>query len=207
VQQQNHQPIYLVDDDEAIIDSICFLMDAYGHKLISFNSGDTFLAKVDLSQPGCVILDARMPGFSGPQVQQLLSVAKSPLAVIFLTGHGDVQMAVDAFKNGAFDFFQKPVQGSLLSQSIAKGLKYSCRQHVKLTNQALINTLSKRETEIFQLVIAGNTNKQIANKLFVVIRTIEVHRSKLMIKLGVNNLAELVKLAPLLAHKSELMTR
>ncbi|MCG9728801.1 response regulator [Shewanella sp. Isolate13] len=203
MQQQLNGPVYLVDDDEAIIDSIGFLMEGYGYKLSSFNCGDRFLAEVDLSQAGCVILDARMPGLTGPQVQQLLSDAKSPLAVIFLTGHGDVPMAVDAFKNGAFDFFQKPVQGSLLSQSIAKGLAYSTEQHQKRTNQDLIDTLSEREAQIFQLVIAGNTNKQMANELCVAIRTIEVHRSKLMTKLGVNNLAELVKLAPLLTHKSE----
>ncbi|ABZ77676.1 two component transcriptional regulator, LuxR family [Shewanella halifaxensis HAW-EB4] len=203
MQQQINGPVYLVDDDEAIIDSIDFLMEGYGYKLNSFNCGDRFLAEVDLTQAGCVILDARMPGLTGPQVQQLLSDAKSPLAVIFLTGHGDVPMAVDAFKNGAFDFFQKPVPGSLLSQSIAKGLTYSIDQHLKRTNQALIDTLSEREAQIFQLVIAGNTNKQMANELCVAIRTIEVHRSKLMTKLGVNNLAELVKLAPLLAHKSE----
>ncbi|WP_299803669.1 response regulator [uncultured Shewanella sp.] len=203
MQQEINGPVYLVDDDEAIIDSISFLMEGYGHKLISFNSGDRFLAEVDLTQAGCVILDARMPGLTGPQVQQLLSDANSPLAVIFLTGHGDVPMAVDAFKNGAFDFFQKPVQGSLLSQSIVKGLAYSFGQQQKLTNQSLIDTLSEREAQIFHLVIAGNTNKQMANELCVAIRTIEVHRSKLMAKLGVSNLAELVKLAPLLAEKND----
>lgn len=202
MQQQLNGPVYLVDDDEAIIDSISFLMEGFGYQLRSFNSGDRFLKEVDLTQAGCVILDARMPGLTGPQVQQLLSDAKSPLAVIFLTGHGDVPMAVDAFKNGAFDFFQKPVQGSILAQAIAKGLTNSLEQHLKLTDQALIDTLSEREAQIFQLVIAGNTNKQMANELCVAIRTIEVHRSKLMTKLGVSNLAELVKLAPLLAEKN-----
>lgn len=203
MQLEINGPVYLVDDDDAIIDSIGFLMEGYGYKLNSFNSGERFLAEIDLTQAGCVILDARMPGLTGPQVQQLLSDAKSPLAVIFLTGHGDVPMAVDAFKNGAFDFFQKPVQGSLLAQSIAKGLAYSVEQHEKLANQTLIDTLSEREAQIFQLVIAGNTNKQMANELCVAIRTIEVHRSKLMSKLGVSNLAELVKLAPLLTHNPE----
>ncbi|ABV88358.1 response regulator transcription factor [Shewanella pealeana] len=202
MQQQLNGPVYLVDDDEAIIDSISFLMEGFGYQLRSFNSGDRFLKEVDLTLAGCVILDARMPGLTGPQVQQLLSDANSPLAVIFLTGHGDVPMAVDAFKNGAFDFFQKPVQGSILAQAIAKGLTNSLEQHLKLTDQALIDTLSEREAQIFQLVIAGNTNKQMANELCVAIRTIEVHRSKLMTKLGVSNLAELVKLAPLLAEKN-----
>ncbi|WP_153916312.1 response regulator transcription factor [Shewanella sp. TC10] len=190
-------PVYLVDDDDAIIDSITFLMDGFGYQIESFNSGDRFLANVDLSLAGCVILDARMPGLSGPEVQQLLIEAKSPLSIIFLTGHGDVPMAVDAFKQGAFDFFQKPVQGKVLSQSIEKGLQYSTRQHWKMHNLALIDALSEREHQIFKLVIAGNTNKQMSNELCVAVRTIEVHRSKLMDKLGVQNIAELMKLAPL----------
>ena len=191
-------PVYLVDDDEAIVDSITFLMDGFGFKIISFNSGNAFMTAIDLSQPGCVILDARMPGLSGPQVQQLLQDASSPLSVIFLTGHGDVPMAVDAFKNGAFDFFQKPVQGQALSQSISKGLQNSVNQYRRFTEQQLIAGLSERELQIFKLIIAGNTNKQMSSSLCVAIRTIEVHRSKLMDKLGAANLAELVQLAPLI---------
>ncbi|MDO6620888.1 response regulator transcription factor [Shewanella sp. 6_MG-2023] len=190
-------PVYLVDDDEAIIDSITYLMDSYHYKIISFNSGSTFLESIDLTLPGCVILDARMPGLTGPEIQQLLSEAHSPLSVIFLTGHGDVPMAVDAFKKGAFDFFQKPVQGNVLSKSIENGLSYSANQHWKLSNIRLIEGLSAREKQIFELVIAGNTNKQMSNELCVAVRTIEVHRSKLMDKLGVQNIAELMLLAPL----------
>ncbi|OBT08073.1 DNA-binding response regulator [Shewanella sp. UCD-FRSSP16_17] len=197
MQTDIHCPVYLVDDDEAIIDSICFLMEGFGYQLTSFNSGDAFLDQVDLSLAGCVILDARMPGLSGPEVQQLLNEAKSPLSIIFLTGHGDVPMAVDAFKQGAFDFFQKPVQGKVLAQSIEKGMQYSVKQHWKMHNLALIDGLSERENQIFKLVIAGNTNKQMSNELCVAVRTIEVHRSKLMEKLGVQNIAELMKLAPL----------
>lgn len=191
-------PVYLVDDDEAIVDSITFLMDGFGYKIKSFNSGNDFLAGIDLSQPGCVLLDARMPGLSGPQVQQLLSEANSPLSVIFLTGHGDVPMAVDAFKNGAFDFFQKPVQGQVLSQSISKGLQNSVNKYNRFTEQQLITRLSERELQIFKLIVAGNTNKQMSSSLCVAIRTIEVHRSKLMDKLGAANVAELLKLAPLI---------
>lgn len=191
-------PVYLVDDDEAIVDSITFLMDGFGYKIKSFNSGNDFIAGIDLSQPGCVILDARMPGLSGPQVQQLLSEANSPLSVIFLTGHGDVPMAVDAFKNGAFDFFQKPVQGQVLSQSISKGLQNSINKYNRFAEQQLITRLSERELQIFKLIVAGNTNKQMSSVLCVAIRTIEVHRSKLMDKLGAANVAELLKLAPLI---------
>ncbi|MCT7943550.1 response regulator transcription factor [Shewanella holmiensis] len=202
MQHQAKSPVYLVDDDEAIIDSISYLMDGYHYHIISFNSGHQFLNSVDLTMPGCVILDARMPGLTGPEVQQLLNDARSPLAVIFLTGHGDVPMAVDAFKNGAFDFFQKPVQGLLLSQAISKGLDYSNEQYWKLSNLKLIETLTDREIQIFHLIIAGNTNKQMSNTLCIAVRTIEVHRSKLMEKLTVNNLAELMKLAPLVEHAS-----
>ncbi|ACJ28030.1 Regulatory protein, LuxR:Response regulator receiver [Shewanella piezotolerans WP3] len=191
-------PVYLVDDDEAIVDSITFLMDGFGYKIKSFSSGNDFIASIDLSQPGCVILDARMPGLSGPQVQQLLSEANSPLSVIFLTGHGDVPMAVDAFKNGTFDFFQKPVQGQVLSQSISKGLQNSINKYNRFVEQQLITRLSERELQIFKLIVAGNTNKQMSSVLCVAIRTIEVHRSKLMDKLGAANVAELLKLAPLI---------
>ncbi|WOT04838.1 response regulator transcription factor [Shewanella youngdeokensis] len=192
-----HLPIYMVDDDEAIVDSISFLMAGFDHQLRCFNCGKAFLAAVDLSQAGCVILDAKMPGLSGPEIHQLLIEARSPLAVIFLTGHGDVPMAVDAFKNGAFDFFQKPVQGQPLSNAINKGLKYSARQYWKLQNLNRIEKTTERERQIFKMIIAGKTNKQMANELCVAIRTIEVHRSHLMEKLHVNNLAELMKLAPL----------
>ncbi|MGI2259628.1 response regulator transcription factor [Shewanella sp. GXUN23E] len=196
------QILYLVDDDEAIADSLSFLLEGFGYKVMWFDDGQTFLNSVDLQQPGCAILDSRMPGLSGQQVQQLLNDSASPLSVIFLTGHGDVPMAVDAFKNGAFDFFQKPVQGKALAQAIEKGLTHSRRQSWKLKHQALIDSLTEREQEIFRLVVNGYTNKQMAETLFVAVRTIEVHRAKVMKKLGVTNMAELLKLAPLL-HRPE----
>ncbi|BDM66052.1 DNA-binding response regulator [Shewanella sp. NFH-SH190041] len=196
-------PVYLVDDDEAIADSLCFLMEGFGYQLKWFAAGDAFLQRVDLHASGCVILDSRMPGLSGQQVQLLLKEANSPLSVIFLTGHGDVPMAVDAFKNGAFDFFQKPVQGQALAGAIAKGLQYSERQLWKSRNQALINSLTEREREIFHLVVNGCTNKQMANTLCVAVRTIEVHRAKVMKKLDVTNMAELIKLAPLLQRREQ----
>ncbi|MCL2916388.1 response regulator [Shewanella corallii] len=192
------QKIYLVDDDEAIADSLSFLLEGFGYQVVWFDDGQQFLDTVDLSEPGCAILDSRMPGLSGQQVQQLLNETASPLSVIFLTGHGDVPMAVDAFKNGAFDFFQKPVQGKALAEAIDKGLAHSERQSWKLKHQALIDSLTDREKEIFQLVVNGNTNKQMAEALFVAVRTIEVHRAKVMKKLGASNMAQLLKLAPLL---------
>lgn len=196
-------PVYLVDDDAAIADSLCFLLEGFGYQVQWFQSGDAFLAAVDCQQPGCVILDSRMPGLSGQDLHLWMKQASSPLAVIFLTGHGDVPMAVDAFKNGAFDFFQKPVAGHALAAAIAKGLLHSWRQHKKLSAQQLIDTLTEREKEIFQLIVNGYTNKQMAESLFVVVRTIEVHRAKVMKKLAATNMAELLKLAPLLHKRGE----
>ncbi|MCF1426922.1 MAG: response regulator [Shewanella sp.] len=197
------QILYLIDDDEAIADSLCFLLEGFGYRVVWFGDGQTFLSSVDLQEPGCAILDSRMPGLSGQQVQQLLNDKASPLSVIFLTGHGDVPMAVDAFKKGAFDFFQKPVQGKALAEAIEKGLAHSRRQSWKLRHQALIDSLTEREQEIFRLVVNGYTNKQMAEALFVAVRTIEVHRAKLMKKLGVTNMAELLKLAPLLRRPED----
>ncbi|MBR9727516.1 response regulator transcription factor [Shewanella intestini] len=202
MQQPLSLPVYLVDDDAAIVDAISFLMQGFGYTLNCFQQGQLFLSTIDLTQPGCVILDARMPDLSGPEIHQRLNEANSPLSVIFLTGHGDVPMAVDAFKNGAFDFFQKPVQGKALSASIDKGLRTSQKQYLKQQHIDKIDTLSEREKQIFNLVIAGQTNKQMSQALFLSVRTIEVHRAKLMDKLDANNLAELIKLAPLATAKA-----
>ncbi|QBF83561.1 response regulator transcription factor [Shewanella maritima] len=193
----NNQAVYLVDDDEAILDSISFLMEGFDYQLTCFSSGEQFLEQIDLAQVGCVILDARMPGFSGPEVHKRLTQAQSPLAVIFLTAHGDVPMAVEALKSGAFEFFQKPVDGQALASAITKGLTYSQQQYDQLAQKALIEGLSKREKQIFSLIVAGKTNKEMANELCVAVRTIEVHRAKLMLKLNVSNLAELMQLSKL----------
>ncbi|WP_028118108.1 response regulator transcription factor [Ferrimonas senticii] len=192
------QTVYLVDDDEAVADSLTFLLEGFGYQVQWFADGQLFLQQIDLSQPGCVILDSRMPGLTGQQLQQQLNQSQSPLAVIFLTGHGDVPMAVDALKNGAFDFFQKPVQGQALADALAKGLAHSQQLGQKQAEHHLLDSLTEREREIFRLVVSGQTNKQMADTLFVAVRTIEVHRAKVMKKLGASNIAELLKLAPLL---------
>ncbi|MBY6108515.1 response regulator [Ferrimonas balearica] len=189
--------IYLVDDDSAILDSLGFLMESYGLPLTPYNDGERFLQEVDLSQPGCVILDSRMPGLSGQDLQRRLVAANSPLAVIFLTGHGDVPMAVDAFKSGAFDFFQKPVKGQDLAAALRKGLEHSQSRFDQQQQRARLDSLSEREREVFKLVIKGHTNKQMADSLCVAVRTIEVHRANLMKKLEVDSLAALMQFANL----------
>ncbi|TKB56058.1 response regulator transcription factor [Ferrimonas aestuarii] len=198
----NNTPLYLVDDDEAILDSLSFLLGNYGLNPKAFASGSAFLDSVDLQLPGCVILDSKMPQLSGQELHQRLQQQQSPLAVIFLTGHGDVPMAVDAFKQGAFDFFQKPVQGSALAQSIEKAFEYSLQRHQALQQLARIDSLSDRERQLFQLVLAGHTNKQMAETLFVSLRTIEVHRANMMRKLDATNVAELLKYAAIVEESS-----
>ena len=185
-------PIYLVDDDTAILDSLSFMLCQFNYKVTGFNSGTQFLEEVALEQAGCVILDSRMPEITGQEVQRKLLKVDSPLGIIFLTGHGDMPMAVDAFRKGACDFFQKPVPGTALSEAINKAFIYS--QHT-FNEQALkqkMMTLSPREHQVLCLLTQGKTNKQISENLFLSLRTIEVHRAKMMKKLGVSNIAELV---------------
>lgn len=186
-------PLYLVDDDAAILDSLTFLLTQYDLTLTTFNNGQDFLNQVNLTLPGCVILDSRMPEITGQEIQQRLIESESPLGIIFLTGHGDLPMAVSAFRKGACDFFQKPVQGQLLTEAIHKAHKYSEQTYEKLCLQHRYDALTQREREVMAKASQGLTNKQIAEALFVSLRTVEVHRSKVMKKLGVHNMAELAK--------------
>ncbi len=189
----NTLPLYLVDDDVAILDSLTFMLGQFGYNITAFNSGSDFLNTVPLSQAACVILDSRMPEVTGQDVQQKLLEIDSPLGIIFLTGHGDMPMAVDAFRKGACDFFQKPVSGKALSSAIDKAMLYSHRTFEAQSLKQKLSTLSERELEVLNLLTKGMTNKQISEALFLSLRTIEVHRAKVMKKLEVHNMAELAK--------------
>lgn len=186
-------PLYLVDDDAAILDSLGFMLRQFGYQVQTFNSGSDFLAHCALSQAGCVILDSRMPEITGQEVQQKLLETHSPLGVIFLTAHGDLPMALSAFRRGACDFFQKPVSGKALVQAIDKAHKESQAAFEPQSLQHKFDQLSEREHQVLAHVIQGMTNKQISETMFLSLRTIEVHRAKIMKKLEVNNMAELVQ--------------
>ncbi|WP_413485861.1 response regulator transcription factor [Shewanella baltica] len=186
-------PLYLVDDDEAILDSLGFMLGQFGYQVQTFSSGRDFLAHCALSQAGCVILDSRMPEITGQEVQQKLLETHSPLGVIFLTGHGDLPMALSAFRKGACDFFQKPVSGKALVQAIEKALRESQAAFEQQSLQHKFDQLTEREQQVLAHVIQGMTNKQISEAMFLSLRTIEVHRAKIMKKLEVNNMAELVQ--------------
>ncbi|MGI2155706.1 response regulator transcription factor [Shewanella oncorhynchi] len=184
-------PLYLVDDDEAILDSLGFMLGQFGYQVQTFNSGRDFLEHCALSQAGCVILDSRMPEITGQEVQQKLLETHSPLGVIFLTGHGDLPMALSAFRKGACDFFQKPVSGKALVQAIEKAQRESQAAFEQQSLQHKFDQLTEREQQVLAHVIQGMTNKQISEAMFLSLRTIEVHRAKIMKKLEVNNMAEL----------------
>ncbi|MEO3735866.1 response regulator transcription factor [Shewanella baltica] len=186
-------PLYLVDDDEAILDSLGFMLGQFGYQIQTFNSGRDFLTHCALSQAGCVILDSRMPEITGQEVQQKLLETHSPLGVIFLTGHGDLPMALSAFRKGACDFFQKPVSGKALVQAIEKAQRESQAAFEQQSLQHKFDQLTEREQQVLAHVIQGMTNKQISEAMFLSLRTIEVHRAKIMKKLEVNNMAELVQ--------------
>ena len=186
-------PLYLVDDDEAILDSLGFMLGQFGYQVQTFNSGRNFLEHCALSQAGCVILDSRMPEITGQEVQQKLLETHSPLGVIFLTGHGDLPMALSAFRKGACDFFQKPVSGKALVQAIEKAQRESQAAFEQQSLQHKFDQLTEREQQVLAHVIQGMTNKQISEAMFLSLRTIEVHRAKIMKKLEVNNMAELVQ--------------
>ncbi|WP_126468145.1 response regulator transcription factor [Pragia fontium] len=183
--------IHIVDDDESVRNSLKFMLEGYDFQTEVYASGEDFLQKVDVEQPGCVILDSSMPGLSGQQVQRILNEQSSPLSVIYLTGQGDVPMAVDAFKKGAVDFFQKPVDGDALAIALQDALQISVTRKNTLVYQRLYQRLTDREKELFSLITQGYKNQQLSDKLSISLRTVEVHRANLMKKLNVKTVAEL----------------
>lgn len=185
-------PIYLVDDDESVLDSLAFLLQEFDYQVQCFSDGESFLKQAKLDQAGCVVLDSRMPTMRGQQVHQLLQQQHSPLGVIYLTGHGDVPMAVEALKQGAVDFLQKPVDGKVLVEAINKACDYSEQATQAMTIQKAFESLTEREQAILGLVVQGMKNQHIAEELCIAVRTVEVHRSNLMKKFSAKSIAELV---------------
>lgn len=184
--------VYLVDDDASVLQSLSFMLESYDFKVREFASAEAFMAADVWQQAGCVILDMRMPGLSGQQLHQLLRQYQSPLAVIYLTGHGDVPLAVDALKLGAVDFFQKPADGALLAQAVGKAMLRSQDAELRLQQLQTYQRLTHREQEILQLIAKGYKNQQIADELCIAVRTVEIHRANLMRGMQVDSLAELM---------------
>ena len=192
------QIIYVVDDDEAMRDSMTWLLEGEGYKVACFDSAVAFLGAWRSSLRGCIVLDVRMPEMSGLELQEKLDSIGSHLPIIFVTGHGDVPMAVGALQRGACDFIEKPFHNEDLLARIERALELdsqiAARQQRDNAIASRLDQLTQREREVMQLVVAGKLNKQIADELDISMKTVEAHRARVMEKMGVRTLAELVKI-------------
>jgi FixJ family two-component response regulator len=192
------QLVYVIDDDEAVRDSMGMLLESADLPYRCFASADSFLKEHEDSQRGCLVLDIRMPGMTGIDLQMELTQAGSSLPIIFITGHGDVPMAVEAMRRGAFDFLRKPINEVNFLERIANALDRETGdwQHKLDRDQARqrIAALSEREREVFERVAEGMANKLVASELGISERTVEVHRSQVMKKLDARTLAQLVRI-------------
>ena len=190
--------VFIVDDDEAVRNSLRLLVKSVGLSATALVSAQEFLASYDPLQPGCLVLDVRMPGMSGLELQQQLNLRGAVIPVIFITGHGDVPMAVAAMQQGAFDFLQKPFRDQDLMDRIQRALEKDRANRAELGERSLIRqhheTLTPREREVLALVTSGKANKVMAADLGLSQRTIEIHRARVMEKMGASSLAHLVRM-------------
>jgi FixJ family two-component response regulator len=188
----------VVDDDEAVRSSTKLLLKSVGLPAVTYASAQEFLDNYDPMQPGCVVLDVRMPLMSGLELQQLLNIRGAIIPVIFITGHGDIPMAVEAMQHGAFDFLQKPFRDQDLLDRVQKALEKDRVNRVQLREKTRIQerreSLTPREREILELMTRGKPNKVMAADLGVSQRTVEIHRARVMEKMGASSLAQLVRM-------------
>jgi FixJ family two-component response regulator len=191
--------VYVVDDDSDVLKSIERLLESVGHKVVAFSSPQKFLERHDRNAAGCLVLDLQMPGLSGLELQGLLEQQASHLPIIFLTGRGDIAASVRAMKHGACDFLTKPVDDALLIATIRDALaKDQALRPPRIEREGIakrLATLTQRERQVLEHIVAGRLNKQIAAELGTVEKTIKFHRANLMHKMGVRVVADLVKLA------------
>ena len=190
--------VFIVDDDEAVRNSLRLLVKSVGLTAVALVSAQEFLTSYDPLQPGCLVLDVRMPGMSGLELQQRLNLLGAVIPVIFITGHGDVPMAVEAMQQGAFDFLQKPFRDQDLIDRIQRALEKDRANRAALGERSRIReqheTLTPREREVLALVTSGKANKVMAADLGLSQRTIEIHRARVMEKMGASSLAHLVRM-------------
>jgi two-component system, LuxR family, response regulator FixJ len=193
----NEEPtVFVVDDDRAMRKSLRWLLESVELRVETFDSARDFLEKYQPHRPGCVVLDVRMPGMSGLELQDYLREQVVEIPIIIITGYGDVPMAVRAMKAGAHDFIEKPVCDQVLLEHIHNAIEID-RKHrqVLAENQEImerLRTLTNREAEVMDFVVQGLSSKEIAEKLGVSFKTIEAHRAKIMKKMGANNVSHLI---------------
>ncbi|MFO1240546.1 MAG: response regulator [Sphingomonadaceae bacterium] len=195
----DRRQIYLVDDDDAVRRSAGFMLKTSGFAVEPFASGVEFLKSVDGLTPGCILLDVRMPGMDGLEVQRVLGERGITFPVIVLTGHGDVNVAVAAMKAGALDFIEKPFEKAVLLSALEEGfaqIERSDRSKARAAEAVLrLNVLTAREHEVLEGLVRGFPNKTIAYDLGISARTVEIHRANLMTKLNVRSLSEALRIA------------
>ena len=195
--QDTKGTVYVVDDDDAIRDSLRWLLEANDYKVELYDSGESFIAKYDPNAIAVLVLDVRMPGMSGLEVQEHLLARKADLPIIFITGHGDVPMAVRALKKGAVDFIEKPFQQAALKAQVEHMLNEARERRMKnerqSLNEALLAKLTPREQQVLERIVAGRHNKQIADDLGISIKTVEAHRASIMDKTNSGTVADLMR--------------
>ena len=191
--------VYVVDDDEAVRDSLQWLLEGKDYRVRCFDSAETFLSRYDPREVACLLVDIRMSGISGLELQDRLVERKSPLPIVFITGHGDVPMAVTTMKKGAMDFIQKPFKEdelvSLVERMLDQARESFSDSLTSANREALLAKLTTREAQVLERIVAGRLNKQIADDLGISIKTVEAHRANIMEKLNANTVADLLKIA------------
>lgn len=194
----SHPCVHIIEDDDAVRDSLQMMLESVGRPTEVFSNADTFLSSYSQGMAGCIILDIRMPGMNGMELQRKLNELNSILPIIFVTGHGDVPMAVEAMQQGAVDFVQKPYREQELLDKITTAMKLDEENRASLQQRQLImermNDLTPRERDVMQPMVEGKANKVIAIDLDISQRTVEIHRARVMDKLNANSLAHLVRM-------------
>ncbi len=202
--------VFVVDDDPTLRDVVRMMAEGGGYQVDDFSDAESFLSVFDGSQSGCLVLDIRMPGMSGLALQDELIKRKALLPIIFITGHGDVEMAVECIQKGAFDFIEKPFREAKLLDKIEQALLSDAQSRAELSAKSKVeerlSSLTVRETEIMHMIAQGCANKVIAIDLGIAQGTVEIHRSRVMHKLSVRSVAQLMRLllvAGLLEEKGD----
>jgi two-component system response regulator FixJ len=194
----DNETVFVVDDDQAVRESLRWLLESVGHSVETYESASAFLADHDGSRNGCLVLDVRMPGMSGLELQESLNGLSSTLPILIITGHGDVPMAVQAMKAGAMEFIEKPFNDQILLDRIQACLTHAASQRRDQENRSdilqRIARLTPREKQVMEAVVAGKPNKIVADDLSISIKTVEIHRARAMDKMQAKSLAELVAL-------------
>lgn len=201
--KENEPTVYIIDDDEEVTAALRWLIESVNYQVRIYENVESYLKTASINQRGCLILDIRMPGKSGLELQDILNKQGAFMPIIFITGHGDIPMAVRAMGKGAINFLTKPVNNQLLLKTIAKAMLKNAKDSLIAKEQAHIKMrlkqLTPREYQVMELIIAGKLTKSISHQLGIHHKTVELYRAKVMQKMQVKKIAELVTLV--LRHK------